>query len=339
MSVSPNAIADNIYTNLMHKPPTTTQQAKMLVDAMQEYLNKDIRMDIKTVNDKYVSFTGATHDTKNLKDYAVVGRFAEVAMYDGVNEYFKIEEVRDRYGMWLIQGTANVMIPADALKAGQTRDYTKQILHPLIKRAQEIAFRGWKKAMPDSKSMADFFMKDALPLEVKGKIDSYIFVEQGKQTQHAPSNRNKLTSGNEHLKQVKNMGGRMMVGGIWVDTVWHDVTEDLEPFKDFEEETIRALSSKSLELGKEKGGLTLKYDWELPKKAASKHGKGKLFQMVELRMNAFIPMVADKRKLVKIIKNKYITRSDMNAIKASSEFVTDELLKLVKAYENKISAG
>lgn len=326
--------ARRVYMKMINKPPTAEEQAEMLYDAMVNYMKGGVMMDVKTVNEKFVKITGAEHDTKNLKDYAVVGRFGEVAVYEGVNEYFKLEDIQKRYGQYIIEGTAQVMIPADAHKSKQTRTATEQMLAPQIRKVQKLAFKEWKNLLPNTESMPDFFMKNAFPMEVKAKLNSYIFTsKKGESRVHAPSDRSKLSAGNAHLGKIGQKGGKVIVGGIWIDTIWEDVTKDIKEFTDLEDETVKRLKAEANEIGKQAGGLTLKYDWTLPKSEASKHGEGRLFKMVNLKINAFIPMAADKKDLQKALEQEYIKRSDMGALKASSEYTTDMLQRLMRDYE------
>jgi len=332
--MSAEEIANLTFNKLKDNPPSANKQAKMLYGAMKAYMKNNIHMDVEQINKKFVKLTGALKDENNITAPGVVGRFGEVVVGEGVNSYFQIDSIRKRYGAYVVSGMANVMIPADSNKAQQTKDGLKRELTGLARQAQKIAFRQWKKLFPSHKSVPDFFMQNAHPLEVKTKINSYIFVSQNSGTEtHQPASRTQLTAENKFLKGVQEKGGKILVGGVWADTVWKDVTEELEPLRGFSKSVMKMLEKKAIRIGHERGGVTLKYDWTLPK-GQGRGGEGRLFELISVRLTAFIPMVADEKNLIKVIEHGYITRSDMGALEASSKFTANLLKEVLIAHLN-----
>ena len=99
------------------------------------------------------------------------------------------------------------------------------------------------------------------------------------------------------------------------------------------------LRNKTKALSSAKGGLTLKYDWQLPSGQGAKHGEGRLFSMIGLHVSAFVPMVANKDKLAKIVEKKVVKRADMDAKQASSTFLAEAMISGLEVYRNYISSS
>jgi len=340
MSASATALSKAIFTKMKNTPPEAQEQAEMFIDAMQEYMSEEVIMTVKQVNKKFAKITGAVKDKNNITQSAVVGRFGEVVVHEGVNKFFQNEEIRKKYSDYVIDGSSEVLIPADANKASQTRNAVKRHLLPLKQQIREIAQRQWKTNISkDSKTMPDFLMNNAVPLEVKAKTNSYIYWYKGEAEpkERKGSNPNKLSADNKYFEIFKKKKGTMLVGGVWVDTIWTEFVDDIEPFRGFNEESRKMYESIALAKGKKAGGKTLKIDYTNP--GGKKWAEGKTFELVALKLNTFIPMVADRKQLIKIVKNKYILRSDMMARKAISEFTSKSIIEFIKIMRAEIAVN
>lgn len=329
ISLSPAQFAELVYVNLVDTPPEAKEQAEMLVEAFHNYLKKENRMDVQEIKQKYVSLTGAKADTQRVSIGAWIGFWGEVVFYDAVNSFFDEPAMQDRYGVEVIQGTRRVLVPADENKASQTGSFVDQMLSKYERQAQEVGFSEWRQTFGDDVgTVADFFMKDMIPMEAKGKLNSYVMVSPrfGKEgyKRKRPSSPHKISASNPHLKSViKSEKAKIVVGGLWGDAIYHDVTKDIQEVVDLQQ-SYEELLKLETKVGKERDAVIKFYA----------DGDDVLaFQLVSIRLETFIPMIVDKKHLSKILEKDLIYRSDMMAIKASAAFTTEMLLQLIDNYD------
>lgn len=288
-------LANSVLRRLSNDSPSEYEQAKLLIDAIQKHMASKTKTNTAEINTKFISVTGDIKNKNAIDCKASVENLGKDALYNGINEYFNIPGIKDKYSMHIINSVASVIIPSSAHRSNQSREFITSQLSSMGSNAIKYAEREWKKEFNNTKLTPDFFMNNALPSERNLKINS------------------SLTYGNSDMKgnnilssQTPSGGNTVPVGNVFASIVFKDMAKEIDLLQDIEKELSRV------------GNVT-----------------GKLFENINLKLETFIPMKISNNKLAEILEKKVISRADAKAMEAASNYLSEVLLRSIKEYTRK----
>ena len=323
-----NKYKNKLFIKLIDSPPTAQQQTKLLSDAIKAKMSKGTYVTVEQVEDRYVKITGdiqATQDEIGISQ--VVGRASEVLINDAVNDFLDTSQMRQRYGFNIIEGTARVLIPIDFNKQGKTTSQLHKYFNSKERKLLRIAKQEWTK-LEAGKSVGDFVMAGAYPVESKGKIKSYVFLNEGGANRYKPSTPSFGAFKNEYIKAIAHKGGKVIVGATAFDAVFTNV---LGKVADELNRDWANMSSKSMT---KKEGRFMMYDLQLSQANKDAVRKGELFKLVGLKINMFVPLALDKNNFEEYLTSTVIEPSDHKAVAATQDFTQKMVERLITRYFN-----
>jgi len=306
---------NEIFVKLTDRPPSIEEQSEMLLESMKEYMSKGTFMTVTEVDSRYVTITGDLTGIKNKNYRNIVGRAGEVAIHDSVMAFLAKPSMKRRYGTFIMESSATILIPADWHLADRTRNALLKYLTPLGKKMMEYARKEWEAAGLGN-SVSDFLMKDAYPIESKTQVSSFVLVgEKGEQILKR-SQRN-VRAQNQYIQDLTRMGGKVVVGASFFDVLLEDIGKEVtKPIETH-------IDSLATQLSKQADGVII-IEGQI-----KKQGSGKLFQMIGLRLNMFVPFGVDEKNVKDFLTKRVVRQADRKAINATVEFTLDEIQKLI----------
>lgn len=318
--------AEMLFVKLKNTPPPAEVQAEMMVNAMKTKMAKGTYMTIEQLDDRYVKITGdELGPKKEILAHHVVGRAGEVLIHDSITEFLESAKMRERYGVTVIEGTARILLPVDFNTLRRSTNVLHKYFKPLERKMLQLVENEWA-VLDAGSSVGDFVMQNMYPIESKTKLQSYAFITEGGKESYNPSKAEFTEFKNEYIKQATGMGGKVMVGATAFDAVFAQVLGEKA------KEMSRAWAEVDSRKRRQKEGRLFMYDLELSNTNLNAAREGRLFKMVGVRVNMFVPLTLDKGNFKTYLKRTIIKPGDEHSLYALSNFSMKVVDALVRKY-------
>lgn len=310
--------ANRIFIKLTDEPPTAMEQARLMADAFKATVEKNPVMRVEKLDQRYVQITG----DRSIGDKTITGylhRAGEAVTFDAINSFFEDPLVQEKWGGRAVEITASVLIPANVLDdrqvLGSMNDMEKQVFLQ--------AKNEWSDVV-EGKSITDFLMKNAYPIESKAKLNERIFLTREGATPVRASDPNRVRAKNPYIEKLGKMGGKTVVGSILFDVFFEHIASSAR--KELEETVLKEMKTEA----QKSSNQLVVTDMDF----SGLETKGRLFKIVSMRINMFVPAVVDDKNFEEWLAGQVITSADLRANRVVAEFTTEMMDRIVNEYRN-----
>lgn len=313
-------VANTIFIKLTDEPPTAEEQARMMASAFKALVEKNPIMEVEKIDKRYVQITGDSDQVKDQEISGYLGRAGEVVTYDAIETFLSEPTLREKWGTYAVEMTGSMLIPANM----QEQDEVVSAYNNLAQQSFIQAKQEWEMNVHE-KSITDFYMRNAYPIESKAKLEHRVFVSSTEGKKLRANDPERVRAKNPYIGELAKMGGKTVVGSVLFNVVFEEVAQQAM------EEINRAVMNDLKRAARRKHNALVVSDLDFK----GLENRGRLFKIVSMRISMFVPAVIDDKNFEQWLKGQVITNADQKANKIVSEFTTEMIDSLVKAYQSR----